>query len=425
MENKFVKCPEHKKEIVYLCLDSSCENSPNSCFLCIKNKHFECDNDLLIYKQDCSSENFEIKKIENEKKNVYKEKMERVLEKFDYELQNFLSDFKKEKMSMFLSNFEKGINFEEMQNKCNTLKNEFKIEKTASKTIISPKLMKSSIFEKNLENFEKSLQTKKKNFSETLQKIVFNIDNSLCKNSFLYNTAFEINPINPSTTEYSLKTGFGSDYYILASKKSVKNFSLRIKIIKMVSNERFLDIGLIKKKSLNYDTLKINENDVNKFSFCGFKKHKLEGKMEVSSMTDINGFSDGKEYLVTLKNGVFRVKSMSDDFVDVFFNLKDDEEYVFFVTNYYFGVVFEMEHFDEEGEILWIKKMEEIMEEKKVKKLEEEKLEKEKLEKEKLEKEKLEKEKLEKEKLEEGNEEKIEDEKKLENQENNSLKTED
>lgn len=346
MENNLEKCSEHGKNISYCCLNKFCQNLPNSCFLCIKNNHLDCDERFIFSKDDCE-ENLEIKKIENEQKEINEKKLERVLEKFEYELENIIKKFKKEKLNMFCSNFQDSTSFNEILQKSNILKNEYNIENKDSKILITPKMNTEKNFDKFLKNFEKTIHLKKEVLENSLKKTNFYFDTQLSKNSFLYNQAFEMKSLSPSNTQYSLKTGSSNDYYIMALKNIQKTFSLKITIVKMVTNERFLDIGLIKKKNLNYTTLKINENDVNKISFCGFKKLCMTGKMDVSSMTDTKGFDDGKEYLVSLMNGVFKIKSLSDDHVDLSGKLDDKEEYVFFITNYYPGVVFNMENFEE------------------------------------------------------------------------------
>lgn len=43
-------CPDHKKEILYICFDKACKKNPNSCVLCIKNDHIKCKDDMIVEK---------------------------------------------------------------------------------------------------------------------------------------------------------------------------------------------------------------------------------------------------------------------------------------------------------------------------------------------------------------------------------------
>lgn len=47
-------CPEHNKTIQYYCLNPSCQKTSVACFLCLKNDHSKCPDELLVEKDEAS-----------------------------------------------------------------------------------------------------------------------------------------------------------------------------------------------------------------------------------------------------------------------------------------------------------------------------------------------------------------------------------
>lgn len=87
-------CSEHtSRKLEFYCMDPSCKESSLGCVLCIKNKHKNCKDDMVILKEESGSK---IKILENQfDPKMITTKLNQILELKLYELNKSLMTKKK------------------------------------------------------------------------------------------------------------------------------------------------------------------------------------------------------------------------------------------------------------------------------------------------------------------------------------------
>ena len=130
MENN--TCSEHQKELTYFCLNKNCTKNSICCFLCIKNHHNKCSDELIIEKEE-AKEMLKFKEEEINQKSLTS-KINQIIELKIFELNKNLLQKKKNFINSFIldRNIQKLFNEDSLRE----IKKNFKIKYNSETTQI-------------------------------------------------------------------------------------------------------------------------------------------------------------------------------------------------------------------------------------------------------------------------------------------------
>ena len=155
------KCPLHKKTLEYYCLDSNCESSEILCIICLKQKHINCEKNLILSKND-------LKKVKIIDKNIdFKKKSEKIFKEienyFEENTEGIFADLK-----FFLNKKIDNVKYfkEDLQNfnKIKELKKNYDIEKKEKIFVFFSRIMNENL------NLDKSFRFLKNSLTNLFSK---------------------------------------------------------------------------------------------------------------------------------------------------------------------------------------------------------------------------------------------------------------
>lgn len=223
-----------------------------------------------------------------------------------------------------------------------------------NKTISDKNRLDNEILNLNLNKVKKKVSKNKKHLSEKIKNLFLKLSIGILifsfilmsnknthkeekksfkknqifrKRSFTYDKGIKINEIQ-KTLSIKIKKSFKKKQYYMYSKIN-KNFKIILKIKSINILLRMLEIGILKESKKKNLTLE-NFNLFESYSFNGFSKNLLLGKLNVFSYKSDSGFDFGKKYIISFIDGIFRIKSDSDFNIDVYRRLNPLNEYFFY-----------------------------------------------------------------------------------------------
>lgn len=342
-------CEDHKKQILYYCLDPRCKSPPASCIICIKNIHYKCKDELLIESWEKEEK---INLIKNEQDpTIITSQLNQILELKLYEMNKSLISKKENFISSFnIQDSPKNIFSQEVLE--NIKKNyNFEYNEETSKINVSSKFNATSEqITESVSVFEKNLEKKLLNFLDEFSKLKFSIKGNLSSDDWISHSNIKITEI-PEGLHFERKPEDTVNNYFTAlytiPLDTACTFKMNVEDI--YPSDRYVDFGIMKKSK--YETTKsnfINSFNSGAISYCGYSVcGGISGPSLTTTSSSADGLGPGSCFYLHFDPGV-EVRFYDDEGkVDLKKSMTGDaEEYYLFCVLYHPSIKFFIERID-------------------------------------------------------------------------------
>ncbi len=324
-------CPKHSLPIEYLCVDTICHQTAQSCMLCIKDLHKDCGDEFII-EEERVAEALDLRlqehNLQEEKKQLaksidskvadFKEKIDGLLKSFDILIDgNVESIIENANALRFLKKFYR-ISLND-QTKLFEAKSVLNVEKEESQQIIDHLKKDMSNLHKS---FVKSIEDCPLEFS-----IGFKSKNFMCHKNIVINK--KGSGLSFSRVQGTTDFNYFSAIYLSPLKANTK---IEITIDGINSGDPYLDVGIMEtKKFKTFSKDPVVSFASETFSYCGTSQSGMSGSY--GSAKFHSGFVFTMQFNQPAQRLSFETKDqqvkLSKD------NLKKGEEYYFYLTLYH------------------------------------------------------------------------------------------
>ena len=312
INNKFdEECNIHKARLVkYVCFDKKCIVENLNCVICILENHTECDNNLILEKDELYSK-LNFKKLTNEEKkvvNLIKNKIDDSNKKMMKELLKLV----REKIKSNDFNFE-NISKMSLENILKS-RNDYEInyDKISKKVKISEIQIKNNNDDRDINKYDEMILKFKRKIDKIFEKFDENYKNTIYENIYQFEKKNFLLPFD----SYQLKFQKNSLQFInlknkgisLKYKFSLKKLSLKVKIEKPSLD--YMKFGFI--LASNSNEIK-NQKTFTNTEFIGLsftsKMNQVNLQGNFLNLDFIEDFlihvEDGKNIVISSENGEF------------------------------------------------------------------------------------------------------------------------
>lgn len=338
-------CQTHNKSVEYFCFSPGCSAPSNACFLCVKNDHSKCPDDLLLHKSEIA-EKLNILENQIDPKTITT-RLNQILEVKLFELNDSLM----KKKQAFIKSFnidDKPENILDPEMLRNVKKNyNFNFNEESKKVEISSKFnVTEEEINDSVQGFEKQVEKKILNFLDEFQKIKFYIKGEQRVEDFVGHANIELAEAE-NGIRLSRKTGDSSfNYFTVVSTESLTRCLYKIHVEAVYESDRFVDVGIMPKSK--WESTKngfINSFSSGGISYCGYSHGGgLTGNYPTTSASSTDGLKPGDHFYMLYEPGV-QIKYYNDsNTVDLKMDLTNNtEEYYLFCVVYHPQTIYTLE----------------------------------------------------------------------------------
>ena len=303
-QEKVQRCKFHPlNKNLYVCLEDSCIKNPIICMICIKNNHKNCNNDLIIEKNEFVKR---IKFVDKQNMFIFKRKVIQIVE---FRLYEFFKHLGKIKRQIINKSFPEILEMGSADQQFNfsNLKKNYNIEHDEQKGMfyLKNKFDNDDIIRKELINFQKKLEKLSSSLlnSDTFLKITPKKSKLkyLQKENWICHNIISIKEKSENTLQFKRKNiNKTFNYYCAFTKNPLDcDITLKLNVKSIYKSDRFIDFGIISKNLMEQKKKDyINRYNSGGISYCGYSQSDINGKIPTTIARSNLGLKKGSEFFL-------------------------------------------------------------------------------------------------------------------------------